>query len=86
MSEIHDEAYTEARQEIEKLLLENSELREQILLYTGLAGQMHKMDSRIKQLKSLLNRAADALENGSSETHFQLIQELRKVAQSTTAT
>jgi hypothetical protein len=86
MSEIHDEAYTEARQEIEKLHLENSELKEEMLFYTGLAGQMHKIDARIRQLKSLLNRAADALENGSSETHFQLIQELRKAAQSTTAT
>jgi hypothetical protein len=47
---------------------------------------MHEMNARIKQLKSLLNLAADALENGSSETHFQLIQELRKAAQSTTAT
>ena len=86
MSEIHDEAYTEARQEIEKLQLENSELKEGMLFYTGLAGQMHKMDARIKQLKSLLSRAADALENGSSETPFQLIQELRKAAQSTTVT
>ena len=86
MSEIHNEAYTEARQEIEKLRLHNSELMEEMLFYTGLAGQMHKMDARIKQLKSLLNRAADALESGSSETHFQLIQELRKAVQSTTAT
>jgi hypothetical protein len=86
MSEIHDEAYTEAHQEIEKLQLENSELKEEMLFYTGLAGQMYKMDVRTKQLKSLLNRAADALENGSSETHFQLVQELRKAASSTTAT
>jgi hypothetical protein len=35
----------------------------------------------IKQLKSLLIRAADALENGPSETHFQLVPELRKAAQ-----
>ena len=86
MSEIHDEACTEGRQEIERLRLENSELMEEMLFYTGLAGQMHKMDVRIKQLKSLLNRAADALENGSSETHFQVIQELRQAAQSTTRT
>ena len=86
MSEINDEAYTEARQEIEKLRLDNSELMEEMLFYTGLAGQMHKMDAKVEQLKSLLNRAADALENSSSETHLQLIQELRKAAQSTTAT
>jgi hypothetical protein len=29
----------------------------------------------------LLIRAADALENGPSETHFQLVPELRKAAQ-----
>ena len=86
MSEIHDEAYKEARREIENLRSENSKLKEAILLYTGLAGQTHKMDARIKQLKSLLNRAADALEKGSSEKHCQLIQELRKAAQSITAT
>ena len=71
MSEINDEAYKEARQEIEKLRLENSELMEGMLVYTGLAGQMRKMDARIKQLKSLLSRSTDALENGWSETHFQ---------------
>jgi hypothetical protein len=86
MSEIQNEAYKEARQEIEKLRLENSELMEQMLVYTGLCGQMHRQHARIEQLKSLLIRAADELESGSSETHFQLIHELRKAAQSTTAT
>jgi len=86
MSEIHDQAYPEVRQEIEKLQLENSKLIEEMLVYTGLCGQMHRQHARIEQLKSLLIRAADALENGSSETHFRLIQELRKAAQSTTAT
>ena len=80
MSEIHDKADT-ASQEIEKLQLENEELKDAMLIYTGLAGQVHKAHARNKQLKSLLDRAADALENGSSETHFQLIQELRKAAQ-----
>ena len=85
MSEINDEAYKEVRQEIEKLRLENSELKEEnselkeaMLVYTGLAGHTHKMGARIKQLESLANRVADALESGSSETYFQLIQELRK--------
>ena len=86
MSEIQNEAYKEARQEIEKLRLENSELMEQMLVYTGLCGQMQRQHARIEQFKSLLIRAADALENGPSETHFQLVQELRKAAQKTTAT
>jgi hypothetical protein len=86
MSEIQNEAYTKARQEIEKLRLENSELMEEMLVYTGLCGQMHRQNARIEQLKSLLIRAADALENGTVETHFQLVQELRKAAQSTSAT
>ncbi len=49
--------------------------------YTGLPGQMHRIDVEIKQLKSLLIRAADALENEPSETHLQLVQELRKAAE-----
>jgi hypothetical protein len=81
MKEIQNEAYTEARQEIEKLQLENSKLMEEMLVYTGLCGQMHRQHARIEQLKSLVIRAADALENGSSEAHFQLIQDLRKAAQ-----
>ena len=54
---------------------------EQMLAFTGLAGQMHRQHARIQQFKSLLARAADALENSPSETHFQLIQELRKAAE-----
>ena len=50
-------------------------------MYTGLCGQMHRQHARIEQLKSLLARAADAFENGPSETDIQLIQELRKAAQ-----
>ena len=42
MREIQNEAYTEACQEIEKLQLENSELMEEMLVYTGLCGQMHR--------------------------------------------
>ena len=86
MSEIHNEGCTELRQEIEKLQLENGELMEEMLVYTGLCGQMHRQNSRIEQLKSLLIRAADALENGPFEARFQLVQELRKAAQSTAAT
>jgi hypothetical protein len=78
MSEIQNESNTEARQEIEKLRLENSQLMEQMLVYTGLCGQMHRQHARIEQLKSLLIRAADALENDPFETHFQIVQELRK--------
>jgi hypothetical protein len=81
MSEIQNEAYKEALQEVEKLRLENSDLMEQMLVYTGLCGQMHRQHARIEQFKALLIRAADALGNGPSETHFQLVQELRKVAQ-----
>jgi hypothetical protein len=78
MSEIDNEA---ARREIEKLRLENNKLKEEMLFYAGVTGQMHKIDAKIKQLKSLLIRAADALEKRSSETNFQLIEELRKAAQ-----
>jgi hypothetical protein len=88
MSENQEEAYATARQEIEKLRSENSELREDwleatdaLMSYTGLPGQMHRIDVEIKQLKSLLIRAADALENEPSETHLQLVQELRKAAE-----
>src|SRR6516162_5559676 len=86
MSEIDDESHAKAREEIAKLRSENSELIEEMLVYTGLPGQMHRMGTRIEQLKSLANRAADALESASSGTHFQLIQELRNAAQSTNAT
>ena len=80
MSDIQGESYEKAREEIEKLRLENSELMEQMLVYSGLAGQMHRQHARIEQVKSLLIRAADALESGPSETDFQLVQELRKAA------
>jgi hypothetical protein len=88
MSENQEEAYAKACQEIEKLREENSKLRDQwleatdeLLSYTGLPGHLHRIDVKIKQLKSLLVRAADALENGPSETHLQLVQELRKAAE-----
>jgi hypothetical protein len=78
----------EACREIEKLREENSKLRDQwleatdeLLSYTGLPGHLHRIDVKIKQLKSLLVRAADALENDPSETHLQLVQELRKAAE-----
>jgi hypothetical protein len=50
MSKIHDEAYAKVCQEIEKLQLENSELRDELLFYTGLPGQMYKIDVKIKCL------------------------------------
>jgi hypothetical protein len=75
-------------QEIEKLQQENSrlidevlELRDELLRYTGLPGHLHRIDVKMKQLKSLLIRAADALEKGPSETQLQLVQELRKAAE-----
>jgi hypothetical protein len=88
MSENQEEASAPACQEIEKLRSENTKLGEErlelideLLRYTGLPGQMHKIDVEIKQLKSLLIRAADALENDPSGVHLQLGQELRKAAQ-----
>ena len=51
MSENQEEEYATARQEIEKLRSENSELREDwleatdaLMSYTGLPGQMHRID------------------------------------------
>jgi predicted nuclease with TOPRIM domain len=71
MSEIENEA-----QEIERLRLENSELRgeclkltDELLSYTGLPGHLHRLDVKTKQLKSLLIRAADALENSPGGVH-----------------
>jgi hypothetical protein len=70
MSENQGEEYAKARQEIEKLREENGRLRDQwleatdeLLSHTGLPGHLHRIDVKIKQLKSLLIRAADALEN-----------------------
>ena len=84
----NEEAYAKACQEIEKLQLENSKLKEhcleltdELLSYTGLPGHLHRIDVKIKQLKSLLVRAADALENGPCEPHLQLVRELRKAAE-----
>ena len=42
MSENQNEALEKARQEIEKLQSENSDLIEQMMSFTGLAGQMHR--------------------------------------------
>jgi hypothetical protein len=81
MSENQEEPYAEARQEVEKLRLENSKLKKAMLFHAEVTGQMRKIDLKIKQLKSLLIRAADALEKRSSETNVQLIEELRKAAQ-----
>jgi urocanate hydratase len=88
MSEIHDEASAKARREIERLQSENSKLKEEwlelsdeMLSFTGLPGHLHRLDVKMKELKSLLVRAADALERGRSETPLQLVQELRKAAE-----
>ena len=88
MSEIHDGAYAKACQEIEKLQQENAKLKEEwlelsdeILSFTGLPGYLHRLDEKMKRLKSLLVRAADVLEKGPSGTDTQLIEELRKAAE-----
>jgi hypothetical protein len=88
MNEIHDEAYAKACQEIERLQLENAklkkewlELSDQMLSFTGLPGHLHRLDVKIKDLKSLLVRAADALEKGPSDMDIQLLEELRKAAE-----
>jgi hypothetical protein len=54
MSENQEEASAPARQEIERLQQENSqlrdevlELRDELLRYTGLPGQMHRIESRL---------------------------------------
>jgi len=78
MSEIDNEA---VHWEIEKLRLENSKLKEAMLFYTGLPGQVHRQHARMEQLKVLLIRAADALENSPGGEHSHLVQELRKAAE-----
>ena len=57
------------------------ELMDVQLSYTGLPEHLHRLDVKTRELKFLLIRAADALENGPSETHLQLVQELRKAAE-----
>jgi hypothetical protein len=71
----------EALQEIERLREENSQLMEDMLVYTGLPGQVHRQQGRMEQLKTLLVRAADALGNGPGAVHSQLVEELRKAAE-----
>lgn len=56
------------------------ELTDELLSYTGLPGHLNRIDVKIKHLKSLLIRAADALEKGPSDSDAQLIEELRKAA------
>jgi hypothetical protein len=71
----------EALQEIERLREENSQLMDDMLVYTGLPGQVYRQQCKMEQLKTLLARAADALENDPGEEHSQLVQELRKAAE-----
>ena len=68
--------------------MENGKLKEQCLeatdarlYYTGLPGQMHRINVKIQQLKSLLVRGADTLEKGLSEADTQLVRELRQAAE-----
>lgn len=81
MSESKNKADTEVLQEIERLREENSQLMDDMMVYTGLAGHLHRLDVKIKHLKSLLIRAADALEKGPSDTDIPLVEELRKAAE-----
>ena len=88
MSEIKNRPDATAWEEIARLRLENSklneellELRDSLLFHTGLAGQMHRQNERMKQLKILLIRAAEALEKSCDAAHSQLVQELRKAAE-----
>ena len=81
MRENKNEAGTDGRQEIENLREENSKLRDEMLVYTGLAGQMHRQDKKMEQLKALLIRAAEALEKSSDAEHSELVQALRNAAQ-----
>ena len=78
MSESRNEA---ARGQLEKLRLENTELKKSMLFHAEVTGQMHQIDLKMEQLKPLLIRAADALKKRSSETDVQLIEQLRKAAQ-----
>ncbi|MBV8097807.1 MAG: hypothetical protein JOZ31_01485 [Verrucomicrobia bacterium] len=82
------QAITAARQEIEKLRLQNSKLMEDwleatdaLLSYTGLPGHLHRIELKMKELKSLLVRAAGALEKSPDGAHLGLVQELRKGAE-----
>jgi hypothetical protein len=81
MSESKNKADTEVLQEIERLREENSQLMDDMLVYTGLPGQMRRQQASMEQLKVLLIRAADALEKDPNGAHSQLVQELRKAAE-----
>src|SRR5215469_4729445 len=48
-----------------------SRATDELMSYTGLPGHLHRIDIKIKQLKSLLVPAANAPENSPSETHLQ---------------
>jgi hypothetical protein len=88
MSESNTTPDTDAGEESERLRLENRKLNEELLVlrdslrfHNGLAGQMQQQQVRIEQIKILLIRAADALENNPSEMHSELVQELRNAGQ-----
>jgi hypothetical protein len=80
MSESKNKADTEVLQEIERLREENSQLMEDMLVYTGLPGQVHRQHARVERLRVLLVRAADVLENNVDGEDSQLVQELRNAA------
>jgi hypothetical protein len=52
-----------------------------MLFHAEVIGQMRQIDVKIEQIKSLLIRAADVLEERPSGRNVQLIEELRKAAQ-----
>jgi hypothetical protein len=80
MRESKNKADTEVLQEIERLREENSQLMEDMLVYTGLPGQVHRQHARVERLRVLLVRAADVLENNVDGEDSQLVQELRNAA------
>ena len=48
-----NKADTEVLREVERLREENSQLMEDMPVYTGLPGQVHRQHARMEQLKSL---------------------------------
>jgi hypothetical protein len=80
MRESKNKSDTEVLQEIERLREENSQLMEDMLVYTGLPGQVHRQHARVERLRVLLVRAADVLENNVDGEDSQLVQELRNAA------
>jgi hypothetical protein len=77
VSEIQDEAYTEAMEEIERLEQLNDDLIADKKRMTEFAKEaLTEKDAEISRLKGLLLRAVYALDNGS----LAILEEMRKAA------